>query len=464
MERRDEAALPAGFGVVLDASVQRHGRVLIGGDPVRAMRLTEAGCAAVDALVAGAPEGTRRARELARRLVDAGMAHPRPPRAVGAPHATVVVPARDRAEELARCLAALGPKTPVVVVDDGSADRRKIADVAATHGAAVIRRECSGGPGRARNAALEAIDTELIAFLDSDCIPEPDWIAQLATHFADPQVGAVAPRVRPLSPAPGAPFRERFAAARSPIDLGPAESAVVPGGRVPYVPTAAIVVRRAALERAFDLALRYGEDVDLVWRLHDAGWRVRYDPTVIVEHSEPQSWQRLFARRMRYGTSAAPLSDRHPGRLAPVVLRPAPAATALLLLARRPDLAAASIGLQVILLDGRTRRLGLPRWMTLRWSVVSTGWTLLGIGHAATILAGPALLAGLLRRRTRIPAGALLLAAPVKEWHDRRPGTNPLPWTVACIIDDAAYGLGVWRGCLRHRTRAPLLPRFSRAS
>ena len=226
------------------------------------------------------------------------MAHPRPPRAVGAPHATVVVPARDRAEELARCLAALGRKTPVVVVDDGSADRRTIADVAATYGATLIRRECSEGPGRARNAALEAIDTELIAFLDSDCIPEPDWIARLATHFADPQVGAVAPRVRPLSPAPGAPFRERFAAARSPIDLGPAESAVVPGGRVPYVPTAAIVVRRAALERAFDPALRYGEDVDLVWRLHDAGWRVRYDPTVIVEHSEPQSWQRLLARRM----------------------------------------------------------------------------------------------------------------------------------------------------------------------
>ena len=134
------AALPAGFDVVLDASVQRHGRVLIGGDPVRAMRFTEAGCAAIDALVAGAPDGAERARELARRLVDAGMAHPRPPRAAGPPHATVVVPARDRAEELARCLAALGRKTPVVVVDDGSADRRKIADVAATYGATLIRR------------------------------------------------------------------------------------------------------------------------------------------------------------------------------------------------------------------------------------------------------------------------------------------------------------------------------------
>ena len=62
-------------------------------------------------------------------------------------------------------------------------------------------------------------------------------------------------------------------------------------------------------------------------------------------------------------------------------------------------------------------------------------------------LAAPAHLVAI-RRRTRIPAVTLLLAAPVKEWHDRHPGTNPLPWTVACIADDAAYGLGVWRGCL----------------
>jgi hypothetical protein len=225
-----------------------------------------------------------------------------------------------------------------------------------------------------------------------------------------------------------------------------------------------MIVRRTALGSAFDPALRYGEDVDFVWRLHDAGWRVRYVPTVIVEHSEPQSWRRLLGRRMRYGTSAAPLSERHPRRLAPLVLRPVPAATVLLLLARRPDLAAASIGAQTILLDGRTRRLGLPRWMTLRWSVVSAGWTLVGLGHAATILAAPALLVGLSRPSTRVPAAALLIVAPVKEWRDRRPPANPLPWTVACIVDDASYGLGVWRGCLSHRTRAPLLPRLSRAS
>ena len=77
-----------------------------------------------------------------------------------------------------------------------------------------------------------------------------------------------------------------------------------PGSRVSYVPTAALLVRRSALDSVaiddaaipapghlagpgplssrgvFDPALRYGEDVDLIWRLHDAGWRVRYEPSV----------------------------------------------------------------------------------------------------------------------------------------------------------------------------------------
>jgi hypothetical protein len=126
-----------------------------------------------------------------------------------------------------------------------------------------------------------------------------------------------------------------------------------------------------------------------VWRLHDAGWRIRYDPAIGVEHGEPRSWRRLLVRRMRYGTSAAPLARRHPGRLAPVIARPAPTLTAILVLARRPGLAAASAAVQAILLDGRVHRLGLPQHMSLRWSVETAGWTLVGVGHASAVLALP---------------------------------------------------------------------------
>ena len=61
-------------------------------------------------------------------------------------------------------------------------------------------------------------------------------------------------------------------------------------------------------------------------------------------------------------------------------------------------------------------------------------------------------------RRTRPAALALLLAPPLDEWARRRPPLDPVRWTLASLADDAAYGAGVWRGCLRERTIAPLRP------
>jgi mycofactocin glycosyltransferase len=454
--------VPPGFALVLDRSVRRYrdGHVLAGGTPLRVLRLTPAGRAAVDRLEAGA-EASAAARALGGRLLDAGLAHPRPPHPAAAPDATVVVPVRNRAAALERCLAALDAGVPAVVVDDGSADPTAVEEACRRHGARVLRRPSGDGPAAARNHALATIGTELVAFLDSDCVPQPGWLAATAAHFADPLVGAVAPRVRPAGVERGHPTAlDRYAAARSPLDMGPDESPVVPGGRVSYVPTAALVVRRRALHPPFDARLRYGEDVDLVWRLHDAGWRVRLEPRATVLHAEPRTWRALLVRRHRYGTAASPLARRHRGRTSHLVARPAPAAAAGLLLAGRPLAAALAGALQTVLVVRRLRRAGVPSAPAAAWSARALGGTLAGVGRAATMLGGPVLLAALRSRRRRAPALGLLVAAPLAEWVRRRPRLDPVRWTVACIADDIAYGTGVWRGCLAARTIAPLVPAF----
>jgi glycosyltransferase involved in cell wall biosynthesis len=105
---------------------------------------------------------------------------------------TVVIPARDRPAYLDRCLAALGQSYPVIVVDDGSQQAAEIADLCRRHGATLIRRPASGGPGPARNDGLAQVTTPLVAFLDSDCETGPGGSTSLAAHFADPLVAAVA--------------------------------------------------------------------------------------------------------------------------------------------------------------------------------------------------------------------------------------------------------------------------------
>jgi mycofactocin system glycosyltransferase len=468
---RAAAALPAGFGVVIDPGTrQLDADTLFGGTPARVLRLSRAGRTALAELRAGPVRSTAAGR-LARKLTDAGLAHPRPPEPASRPDLTVLIPVRDRAVLLDRCLSGLGRDYPVLVVDDGSADPGAVADAAAAHGAALVRRPVNGGPGAARNTGLLGVTTELVAFLDSDCVPEPGWIERLAAHLADPAVAAAAPRM--VAVPAGAGWAGRYTTGACCLDLGGAEARVVPGTRVSYVPTAALVVRRAALGPGagtggvFDPALRWGEDVDLVWRLHDAGWRIRYDPEVRVAHHEPRGWAALLARRFRYGTSAAPLAIRHPGQVPPLVLHPWPALTVAGLLSGRPAVAGLGFAGSVLAMRAALHRAKLPAHGVLPAMVTATRQTWLGMGRYACQFGAPVLAAALVapggtgrarRWARRAAAGSLLLGPPLTAWSARRRSLDPVRYVLGHLADDVAYGTGVWAGALRARSTAPVRP------
>jgi mycofactocin system glycosyltransferase len=464
-------ALPAGFGVVIDPGTKQLAEdILFGGSPARVLRLSGAGRTALAELRAG-PVRSGAAGRLARKLTDTGLAHPRPPELSARPDVTVLIPVRDRAVLLGRCLSALGDNYPVVVVDDGSADPAAVADVAAAHGAALVRRPVNGGPGAARNTGLLSVATDLVAFLDSDCVPGPGWIERLAAHLADPAVAAAAPRMVAVPAGPG--WAARYTTAACCLDLGGAEARVAPGTRVAYVPTAALVVRRAALVPGagsggvFDPALRWGEDVDLVWRLHEAGWRIRYDPAVQVSHHEPDGWAALLVRRFRYGTSAAPLASRHPGRVPPLVLHPWPALTVAALLAGRPAEAGLGFTGSVLAMRRTVRRAGLPARGVVPAMLDGTRQTWLGVGRYACQYGMPVLAAALVapggssrgrRWARRAAVASLVLGPPLTAWSARRRSLDPVRYALGHLADDVAYGMGVWAGALRARSLAPVRP------
>jgi mycofactocin system glycosyltransferase len=456
--------LPAGFRIELDSWTRRlTAELWFGGSPARVARLTKAGQAAWRELESG-PVTSPASGALARYLTDTGLAHPVPPAAQPVPAVTVIIPVRDRSEMLERCLAALGGAHQVVVVDDASADRAGVAMAAARHGARLIRREINGGPGAARNTGLAMASGDLVAFLDSDCEPAPGWIARLAAHFADPLVAVAAPRItgRAARTAAG-----RYTEANGALDLGGRPGRVMPGAAVSYVPAAAVLARRPALltvardGRVFDESMRVGEDVDLVWRLHEAGWRIRYDPAVQVRHHEPSSWPGLLARRYRYGTSAAPLARRHRGAVVHLAIAPWPAVTVAALLARRPALAAAAFGAGLVTTGTWLRRADVPTSGLTRATATATRQTWLGLGRYGTQFAAPLLAAGFLgagHGGRKAAAASLLLGPPLVAWAEGTRTLDPVRFTLARIADDVAYGAGVWSGCVAARTLAPLRP------
>jgi hypothetical protein len=233
--------------------------------------------------------------------------------------------------------------------------------------------------------------------------------------------------------------------------------------RIPYVPSATIVVRRAvAGERLFDPALRGGEDVDLVWRLHSAGWDVRYVPRSTVVHEGPTALRPWIRRRAFYGTTAGPLARRHPDALAPVTTSAWSAAVWGLTLARRPLLALTTLAASVLILARRLRGLvGEPAKVAATIAGGGTAKSSIPALQGLTRAWAPAFVLGLLVPRTRRAAALALLTPALHAWWTTTTELDPARYALLHTVDDVAYGTGVWAGSLQARTIRPLLPRVT---
>lgn len=463
--------LPDGFAVQVDRRVRTFGAgsALLGGSPTRLLRLAPQAQTMLD----GGRLEVRDAvsAQLARTLLDATVAHPRPAGGPSHRDVTVVIPVRDNAFGVYRLVMSLRGMR-VIVVDDGSAAPVQADDFAGARCAVeVLRHPRSKGPAAARNTGLGSCTTDYVAFLDSDVVPHRGWLEALLGHFCDPAVALVAPRIVGLGQSDE--LVARYEAVRSSLDLGLREAPVMPYGPVSYVPSAAIICRRSALLDAggFDETLASGEDVDLCWRLIESGSRLRYEPIALVAHEHRTRLRDWLGRKAFYGTSAAPLSVRHPDKTAPVVI------SASSLLVWLPMSMGSMTGyLASLLVAGfSTRRVARTMRNTEANHRDVALLALRGIGAAALQLSAaicrhywPVALAGaLISRRCR---QAVLLAAVidgVHDWITRRRNCDvegkPIglgAYIVLKRLDDLAYGAGLWTGVVRERTLRPLKPQI----
>lgn len=464
----DEAPpLPAGFTVRLRDEVRRldGGRLLVGGSPLRAIRLSARARGLVsDETVVVADADTA---ALAARLLDANVALPVLCDPVPADRLTVVIPVRDRCEQLDRALAALGTGVRRVVVDDASRDPSSVAALAQRHGAEVVALGTNVGPAGARNAGLAVVHTPYVAFVDSDITVTAHALLRLARHFEDPRVSLVGPLVAGRARSAAPRWFEAYDQRASSLALGTVPGVVRPGAAVGWLPSACLVARAADLRAdgidGFDATLRVGEDVDLVWRLVAAGRTVRYDPSEVADHDVRTTVGGWLGRKFVYGTGGAVLATRHGTNGAPAVLSPTMAVAAAALLARRrwsPLVAAAcvargarSLGAALPSSPGRQR-------LAIDLSTRGLGWALrqesaLLLRHwwpataAACLVSAPA---------RRLVTSALVVDAVVGAV--QHPRSNPAHTLAGRRLDDLAYGAGLWAGCLRSGSVAALRVRW----
>ena len=201
---------------------------------------------------------------------------------------TIVIPVRNDATRLRRCLETIAAnrhaaRVAVVVADNGSTDDS--AAVASAAGATVLALP-QDRVGELRNRAAKETSSRLIAFVDADHLVDPGWVAAALEILSDPTVGATG---APYSQAPNANWVQRAYHRFRPTltQQEPAE----------WLGSGNLIVRRTAFEQigGFDASLQSCEDVDLCNRLRAAGHRLVADPRLRSIHlGDPSSLRALF--------------------------------------------------------------------------------------------------------------------------------------------------------------------------
>lgn len=458
-------ALPEEFEVRLrgDVWVLESGGVLVGGSPARAVRLSQGAQRALVGSQVLVRDPT--SQRLARLLLDRNLADPVLDHAPTPAHElTIVVPVHNRALQLERCLAALG-RLPIIVVDDASSAPAEIAAVARRHGASLLRIERNVGPAEARNAGLRSVSSPLVAFVDSDVEVEGGDLLRLARHFRDPLVALVGPRVTGSTHDARPRWFERYDVRASSLDLGSTGGLVQPGAAVGWLPAACLVGRVSHLRGVggFAAELRVAEDVDLVWRLVDHDFSVRYDPSIIAGHQVRTTLGSWLGRKFVYGTGGAELANRHGDKVAPAALSVISGLGAAAVLQRRWW----SIPVAFVAISATARSLhavlpvkGRRTFVSVRLSMRGLYWSIRQEGDLLLRHWWPLTLLGATRSASVRRAVASAVVVDLYEFCRERGEDELIITLLARRLDDAAYGAGLWWGALRHLSSRCLIPRF----
>jgi GT2 family glycosyltransferase len=202
---------------------------------------------------------------------------------------TVTADSGTDLECLLTCEPLLGSIDRLIVVDNASTDGS--GELARRAGAVVLRRDRREGYARCVNLAVRHTQGPSFAVLNPDiCFPDERSLADLERHFDDdPALGVVAPALV----LPNGRLQDSARQIPTPLDLAfrrcfsPRRGAIDASGEVPWVVGACFLARREAWEAVGGLDERYFlyfEDVDLGWRLRQAGWTTRLDRDVRVQH------------------------------------------------------------------------------------------------------------------------------------------------------------------------------------
>lgn len=226
---------------------------------------------------------------------------------------SVVICTRDRPEMLRVCLRSLAKSAEhpaEVVVVDQSADGKTgqvVQDVSVAFPIRYLKLE-SAGIAIARNAGAKASQAKIVAFTDDDCIADPEWVGALAREFDQPDTSCVCGHTYPANHTdrPREAYiatlnhrlHDRVEGKRNPVMIGR-------GNNMAF--RREFLLKLGGFNEGIGVGTRLfaGDDLDVFYRLLQAGGTIAHTPDAVVLHAQPDDWREVVKKKRGYAISAA---------------------------------------------------------------------------------------------------------------------------------------------------------------
>ncbi len=248
-----------------------------------------------------------------------GLARPNglaPEPAAPLPPVSVVVCSYNGSRTIRETLTHLArleyPQFEVIIIDDGSKDATPeiAAEYAESHANFRLIRQSNQGLSVARNRGITEATGQIVAYIDDDAYPDPHWLGFLVRSMLRHNfVGCGGPNVGPVddgliaacvSNSPGGPTH---------VLLSDTQAEHIPGCNMAFWRDKLLAV--GGFDPQFRIA---GDDVDLCWRLQEAGGVIGFSPAAMVFHHRRNSVRAFWKQQLNYGRAEADLERKWPGK------------------------------------------------------------------------------------------------------------------------------------------------------
>ncbi|HTD66965.1 MAG TPA: glycosyltransferase [Candidatus Limnocylindria bacterium] len=226
------------------------------------------------------------------------------------PRVSVVVASYNGAKTLETCLASLErlnyPDYEIILIDDGSTD--STCRIAAEHPRVHYIFQPNKGLSVARNTGINAATGEVVAFTDSDCRADEDWLHYLMGDLLSSDFAGVGGHNF-------LPPEDSWIAAAVMVSPGGPAHVMLNDREAEHIPGCNMAFYKWALDQigGFDPIYRKaGDDVDVCWRLQQAGYRIGFSPAGFVWHYRRSTVKAYLKQQVGYGEAEALLMTKHP--------------------------------------------------------------------------------------------------------------------------------------------------------